>query len=554
MKLLAKILPLWSLLLLLGCAKQSTPQGGPIDEDPPNIISQYPENQSINTVPEEIIIEFDEYIKLDNPSKNIIITPRLDKDKIITTALKNRVRVDLNQELEENTTYVFNFQKSVQDASESNPAQNLKVVFSTGPTIDSLTVQGRVNVLFPDRNTDYRDVLIGLYRTQDTTDLFTSPPYYIGQADSTGNFQLENLREGEFLAYAWLDENNTLKAEGKNENFAFIKDTLTITPETEKLLHFNLAKSDQGEFKLNRSTESGSAYQLVFNKGLRDFALQHSTDHKLSFKINDDRVKIYSDQTIPDSLSLQIFATDSILQTVDSLVWAKFQESDRAKEELSVTVASGKSFFENLKMDLTFSKPLAAINYDSLQVVYDSAQFYQITPEMLSFKDSLRRDQLQIQLFVPDSLNQSIFTLSASDSTFKDVENQYNLQSISANFRKLKRESLADEISGSVNTGATNLIIQLLNSKEEVIKELEQSNQADFSFKLIEPGIYRLRVIEDTNGNGVWDPPNFATGRQPELVYYFLDPETQSKDITIRGGWTVGPLVIQSIPKSGILN
>ncbi len=554
MKALRQISALLLIASFYSCAKQSTPQGGPRDEDPPKVLSQYPENQSVNTIPEEITIEFDEYIKLDNPSKNLIITPRLDKDKIIATALKNKVNVKLDQELEENTTYVFNFQKSVQDISEQNPAENLKVVFSTGPNIDSLSIRGRVNVLFPERTTEYRDILIGLYKIQDTTDLFTSPPYYIGQSDSIGNFQLENLREGKFLAYAWLDENNSLKAEGKNENFAFITDTLLIDATAEKLLHFNLAKSDQGSFKLNRSSDTGGAYQLVFNKGIKDFNLKHESSRDISFKINDDRVKIYSDRPISDSLSISIIATDSIDQKVDTLIWAKFLESERKKDELTVQVASGKSFYERLSMELTFNKPIASIVYDSLRVVYDSAKFYQVTPEMIQVKDSIRRDQIQISLTIPDSLNQSIFTLQAADSTFLDVENQYNAAAVNANFRKLKRESLADEISGSVNTQAAQTIVQLLNTKEEIIREIKLVNQTNFSFKLVEPGAYRLRVIEDENGNGVWDPPNYNIKRQPELVYFFTDPETQSKDITIRGGWTVGPLIIQSIPRSGILN
>ena len=96
----------------------------------------------MNTNPKEIRLEFDEYIKLDNATKNIIITPRVKKDELIITALKNMVIIELNQQLEDSTTYVFNFQKSIQDLSESNPAENLKLVFSTGPSIDSLELSG----------------------------------------------------------------------------------------------------------------------------------------------------------------------------------------------------------------------------------------------------------------------------------------------------------------------------------------------------------------------------------------------------------------------------
>jgi methionine-rich copper-binding protein CopC len=73
--------------------------GGPRDEDPPVLLESNPENQSINTNPEEIKLTFDEYIKLDNPTKGIVITPRIDKDKVVFTALKNAVTIKLNQKL-----------------------------------------------------------------------------------------------------------------------------------------------------------------------------------------------------------------------------------------------------------------------------------------------------------------------------------------------------------------------------------------------------------------------------------------------------------------------
>ncbi|MFC3879978.1 Ig-like domain-containing protein [Algoriphagus namhaensis] len=548
---IALILPM---IILWSCAKQSTPTGGPRDETPPKVLAQYPENQSLNVNPKEIWIEFDEYIKLDNPNKNIIITPRLNKDEVITTALKNKVTVELNQELEPNTTYVFNFQKSIQDLSEGNPAEQLKIVFSTGPTIDSLVVTGRTNFLFPDRQTVYDDVLVGLYEANDTTDVFTAPPYYIAQVDSLGQFKLENLRSGAYLAYAWLDANNSLKAEFKTEEFAFISDTLIIDPQSEKILHFNLAKADQTAFKLTRSSTTGSSYQLVFNKGLREIEIiPDDKNQQILHKVEKDRVKLYRESPTTDSLLIQVKAKDSIQQSLDTLIWAKFEASDRRKDELNVTVASGKSFYQELKMELTFTKPVTQISFDSLFVSYDTASIFPIAPSMLYWRDSAKLDQLDILMNIPDSLSFNIFTLIASDSTFRDIEGEYNSKLIKANFRKLQREGLADEIAGTIQTDHPSLIVQLLTAKDELVKELILENENAFSFTLIEPGTYKIKVIEDDNQNGEWDPGDFSLKRQAEKVYYFQDPETNEQTIMIRGGWSINTLQINSVPNTGIL-
>src|SRR5690606_28353106 len=146
-------------LILASCAKQSTPQGGPRDEDPPVLLESNPINQSLNTKPEQITITFDEYVKLENPSKGIVITPRIKKDEVEFSALKNVVTIKLNQELEDSTTYVFNFQKSVGDISEKDPAEGLKLVFSTGNSIDSISLSGKVNFYYPESKANYKEVL-----------------------------------------------------------------------------------------------------------------------------------------------------------------------------------------------------------------------------------------------------------------------------------------------------------------------------------------------------------------------------------------------------------
>src|SRR5690606_4111839 len=109
-----------SAVLLNSCARQSSPMGGPKDEDPPQLISSNPENETTNIKPSQIQLLFNEYIKVENPTNQIIITPRLNTQQVEFSAIKNQLEIKLNQELEDSTTYVFNFQKSVQDITESN--------------------------------------------------------------------------------------------------------------------------------------------------------------------------------------------------------------------------------------------------------------------------------------------------------------------------------------------------------------------------------------------------------------------------------------------------
>jgi hypothetical protein len=526
--------------------------GGPRDEDPPVVLEMYPLNESLNQKPDEILIVFDEYIKLDNPNKNIIITPKLNKDELVITALKNTVKIELNQELEDSTTYVFNFQKSIQDLSESNPTENLKLVFSTGESIDSLTFSGKVNNYFPKRGFSFDDVIVGLYEYKDTTDVFTAQPYYLSQADSMGNFTIGNIKGGKYRAYAWNDKNNTLKAEFKSEDYDFILDTITIDSNLTGAV-FNLSDADQTPIKLTRSSEAGSNYDIVLNKDPLAIELINDQIGKdIYYNVFDKRIRLYSKTPFKDSLKIDVKLEDSLSFRVDTTIYAKFKESERKPEKLTFSSNSGKSFYQDLLIELKFNKPISDINYDSLFISYDTASTIAIKPEMIAFSDSLVRDILNIKLFIPDSLSTEIFTIKASDSTFQDVEGQYNEAVLSSNYRKLKRETLADGVTGKIIGASPPYMIQLINSKSEITREIYVAEENSFNLSLIEPGTYKIRVIEDLNKNRRWDPSNYFEKRYAERVFYFQNLETNTQDIIIKAGWTLDDINIIASPKTGL--
>ncbi len=538
-------------LVCLSCAKQSSPMGGPTDEEPPKWISSVPADQSTSIKPEKIVLTFDEFVGLENPAKGVVITPKINKDLVEFTALKNTITVLLKQELEDSTTYVFDFQKSVVDISERNPAEKLKLVFSTGNQIDSLNLSGNLRFAFSEEKEDYKNVLVGIYPLDDSTDVFTAPPYYLGQADTLGQFNLSNLKAGAYRAYAWRDNNGNLKAEFKSEDYDFLPDTLYLNAEKIDSAYFNLAKADLTPIKVLRTGNFGKNFDVILNRNPLESTLEiKGLGEDIFYVQGDKRLRFYPKNSIQDSLSLKLSVQDSVGFSKDSLVWAKFPVSERKPEKLSLQVNSGKSFYQNLKMELTFNKPITQIRLDSLGLKADSL-FLPIRKEMLSFADSSRRDVLRIQAFLPDSLETELVTLFAADSTFQDIEGEYNEKKVEANYRKLLRKNLADGISGEVMGTKGPLLLQLVNGKKEIAYEQVLKEGSKFSFSLLDPGTYSLRVIEDRNGNGVWDPSNYTLRRSAERVFYY-EGEDKTRDLVIRGGWTLEDLVIQANPASGL--
>jgi len=60
------------------CAKRGMPTGGDIDTIPPAFVRSSPENFTTNFDGEEVRIYFNEYIKLKDAQRQIIISPPID--------------------------------------------------------------------------------------------------------------------------------------------------------------------------------------------------------------------------------------------------------------------------------------------------------------------------------------------------------------------------------------------------------------------------------------------------------------------------------------------
>ena len=552
MRIVYSILVFIAWIFLWACARESTPMGGPKDDTPPVILNSNPANESLRIKPQEITMDFSEFIKIDNANKQLIVTPRIDKQELEILAIKNRVRIKLNQELEDNTTYVFNFQQSVKDITESNPAENLKLVFSTGDEIDSLQFSGRARFLFPEKDKIIKDVLIGLYEVADTTDIFTDSPYYIAQADTAGRFNITNIKAGTYRAYAWKDINNSLKAESKTEPYAYFPEPVVIDQNIEDA-HFNIFPGDLTYFKVNRSSASGTNFDMVLSKPPVQIEIDHpDINNELFYRVSDRTIRLYHTSIRDDSTEVRLNIRDSVGFVIDTTLYATFEESTRNKEKLEITVDSGKGFVNNLRALLTFNKPLSEVYFDSLMIRYDTAGVIPITRQNISLLDSADFTKLQITVPVADTLRAGTFTVYAADSTFRDIEGLYNETKLEANYKKIKTESLTDEISGIVNTDELPIIVQLLNRRNEVIKEVYLTESNKFSLTDIEAGDYLLRAIVDRNGNRRWDPGNFVDNTLPEPVYYYLNPTNQSREFVLKAGWSNTALNINPIRETGL--
>lgn len=156
-----KYFSLLLILLTIGCAKRGSITGGTKDTIAPVLKSSLPKNFSTNFTGKEIKLVFDEYVKLKNANKQLIISPPMkNQPEILPYNASKIVTIKIKDTLLPNTTYSFNFGQSIEDNNEGNPYSQFKYVFSTGSYIDSLSLNVRVKDALEKKTDNFVSVML----------------------------------------------------------------------------------------------------------------------------------------------------------------------------------------------------------------------------------------------------------------------------------------------------------------------------------------------------------------------------------------------------------
>lgn len=183
---------------------------------------------------------------------------------------------------------------------------------------------------------------------------------------------------------------------------------------------------------------------------------------------------------------------------------------------------------ENKKVDilnpleLSFSRRVA--NYDSVQIKLLDSLNNNIDLGKYNWDSTFThlilnpkwQEGMAYSLIIPDSLYRDVTGKLLKGDTIR-----FSAKSISEYGRIVLRFKNLDP--------SKNPLLQLFQGEKMVasgpIKNSEWSNN------IIPPATYEIRILFDTNGNGIWDPGNYKLKRQPEIGITI--PQT----ISVKADW-----------------
>ncbi|WP_086475769.1 MULTISPECIES: Ig-like domain-containing protein [Arenibacter] len=499
----------------LQCARRGAPSGGPKDVTPPKLIKAEPSNMTTNFKGDKIRLYFDEYIKLNELEKQLIISPPLKYTPLITPQGSPRkyVEIILKDTLKENTTYTFNFGQSIVDNNEGNPSSYLTYVFSTGDYIDSLTVSGVVLDGFNKKADNFISVMLyELDSTYTDSTIYKRPPNYITNTlDSTTIFHLKNLKEGKYALFGLKDEAKNNVFDQKTDKIAFIKDTISLPTD--------------------------SIYVLTLFKEIPDYTLSvpnFAASNKIIFGYQGkgEHIEIETLSKLPDSIKTKVLKErnkDTLNFwitpfTADSLVFSVSNSLEKFRDTFTVKTrklaADTLVLQPNQRGSLEFGKPFF-IGANTPLVNLDTTKTSLWRKDSTAVKHTVTLDTLgnkiDFNFEVEPNESYTLDLLPGMTTDFFGKENDtlsYKLTTKSyADFGNLRLS-----LEGAVTYP---LIVQLTDEKGVVKKEQFADEARIFHFNHIAPAKYLIRVIHDSNGNQKWDTGNYLKGIQPEKVSYY---------------------------------
>lgn len=570
-------------LVFLGCARMGNPDGGWYDEKPPIVVGSTPKDKATFVDTKKIRISFDEFIKVDNPTENVIISPPQIEMPDIKGAGK-QILINLKDSLLPNTTYTIDFSDAISDNNEGNPLGNYTYSFSTGESIDTLEVSGYV--LEAENLEPIKGILVGLYPQMEDSTFRTSPMLRVARTDSRGHFVIKGIAAGSYRVYALQDADGNYLYSQKSEKIAFNhdiitpsskpdirqdtiwRDTLHISdikqvgythffPDDITLRAFTPIITDRYLIKTERAEANHFTFyfsygdeQLPQIRGLNFdeweafIVASNEKNDTITYwlrdttLVNQDTLRMEVQYLMTDTLGELVSKTDT-LEMLSKQPYAK-RIKQRQKEYEEWAKEQEKAKKKGQPYDSIMPIPPLKMKIDAPSQLDPDRNIRLSAPCPLAVADSsmihlyAKHDSLWYESkFLFHQLNTLEYeligewhptieySLEIDSAAFIDIYG--NVSKATKNGFGVRSEDAYSTIIITLpGMDGKSAIVQLLTNSDGVYKETK-TNKGQAEFYYVKPGDYYMRMYIDENDNGKWDTGDFDQDLQPETVYYYPD-------------------------------
>lgn len=509
------------------CARRSAPTGGLKDTLSPVMINATPKINTIFFDKEEITITFDEFIKLNDLTRQLIISPPMEPDQYKIKpngTVSRKIKIELLDSLQDKTTYTFNFGESIVDNNEGNPLPFFQYTLSTGPIIDSLEIKGKITDAFDRITEPYTSIhLYPIDTTFTDSTIFLKKPFYVTSTLDSVIYNFKNLRPDTYEIIAIKDAGGNYLFDQNADKIGFMEKPITLPGDS--IVNFRIFNEVPNLFWARpffiNANQIGFGY--YGEPDLSAIEVKSKVPRNFMYLINRNRETDtlnfwFKGGEELDSLKFSIKEKDTT-----KLFNIKFKKTLKDSLIIKPLTYGGMGVLDSFKIESNL--PLVKINLDLIQIkgldslpISFKASLNKNYDELSLFYNWLPNDDYKIQ-FLPNALvdfwgnTNDTLRYSAKTKTIEDFGN------ISLQILREDKDPF---------------ILELVDLKGEALRRYDEPSELEvYEFKTLLPGSYLLRYTRDKNNNKKWDTGNYLKKIQPEMVYYSRDT------IELRANWDI---------------
>jgi hypothetical protein len=546
--------------LLLSCAKEGIPPGGPEDTIPPEVVSVSPPPDTTEVDPNsKIEITFSERMIAKITEESIFISP-LPREPFEFKWKGEKLILIPSEPLQPDRTYVISIGTDALDLRRNRLTQSFTFAFSTGSRLNYGSISGEVwlkREIGLQRQVGTSIWAYLLAEDEPQSDPEKDKPDYVTQTDNEGKYNLQSLSLGIYRLFAVQDQNRNLLWEWEQE-------AIGVTTKDVELFQQDVTKTHV-DFVLDKKDKSRPSLMrcLSVNRNLVKLEFDEETEEQSALDLSNYRITSLSAQRplevnsvfLQEGDAQRIFLMTELMTSGEEYAVEVFRLTDKAGNPLDTL--SNTCRFEGTEIPDTLGPMITDIqpkdgginvSLDSkIELSFDEPPQRQSVPSSFFLVDS---NQVEVMgkgswrapntfVFSPDSLlsGNTRYEIKLSGRRVTDLLDNPSVidSSFVSSFVTLGPDE-AGSVSGLVRLAEKHeqkaIILSLWPlEKEDLPLNITLTQPGYFLFQRVLPGKYLLGGYVDLDGNQSLSPgyPKPFSPLEPFALY----PDT----IRVRSRW-----------------
>ncbi|MCQ2204510.1 MAG: Ig-like domain-containing protein [Bacteroidales bacterium] len=342
-----------------------------------------------------------------------------------------------------------------------------------------------------------------------------------------------------------------------------VRDTLVYTPDSLILFAFTENIYNQYIASDNRGTRNN--IKLTFNSPMANkpriaFPGQDNADNKdnchatVEYSLKNDTVSIWMTDTLiyhKDSVMISVTypvldSLNNMVDKVDTLTLWHFEKAatddkkdksrgrrktdnknDKPQKPKTLSIRSQGSTAPYSPVNITSETPYKVFNWENIRLKHKvDTNFVEMKYTAIDDTVNLKRKAVKAEWIPGDSYVIEVDSAAVSDIYDVFCDKQEYKFTVTSLDKYGTLYIVVDKVSD-------NMLLQLLDNKDEVVRQNYVPKNGKVAFRYLKPSTYMIRIVYDNNRNGMFDSGDWKNNIQPEQVSFYMER------VNVRANWDI---------------